>query len=71
MWHWLVAIDWAVVAMAERVHLVPVLANIMTKPLERVLGLLVEAHNGLLVAALDSARRDVLASLLATQLAYS
>lgn len=71
IWHWLVAIDRAVDAMEEIVHLAPDLADMSWKPLEKVLELLVQANDELLHVALDSARRDVLASLLATQPAYS
>ena len=52
------------------VHLVLDLANIVLK-LERVLGLLVEAKDELLDVSLGSVRRDVLASSMATQPAYS
>ena len=53
IWHWLVATDRAVVAMEEIVHLAPDLASIVLKLLEKVLRLLVEAHDGLLNVALD------------------
>ena len=71
IWHWQVEIDRAVDAMEEIVHLAPDLANMSWKPREKVLELLVQGDDELLHVALDSARRDVPASSLATQPAYS
>ena len=48
-----------------RVHLAPDLANIVLKPLEKLLDLLVETQDELLDTALDLVQRDALASLLA------
>jgi hypothetical protein len=53
MWHWLRARYRAADAMEEIAHLVPDLASIVLKPLERVLDLLVEAKDELLNAGLD------------------
>lgn len=58
-------------AMEEIVHLVPDLANIMLKPPERVLDLLVVANDGLWCVLLDLVRRDLVVSLWATQPEYS
>ena len=58
-------------AMEEIVHLVPDLANIMLKPPERVLDLLVVTNEGLLGVLSNSVRRDLVASLWATQPEYS
>jgi hypothetical protein len=58
-------------AMEEIVHLVPDLANIMLKPPERVLDLLVVVNDGLLCVLLGLVQRGVVASSRATQPEYS
>ena len=73
----LVRKDWlwvtcpAVDAMEGIVHLIRDPANTVLKPLEKVLELLVVATDGLLGVPLDLVRRDLVASLWATQLEYS
>jgi hypothetical protein len=71
MWHWLLVRFRAAVARQGTVRLESDLSNIVMKPLEKVLGLLVVANCEPLNVSLGLVRRDVLASSSATQPVYS